>query len=236
MADSGGEEEETETPIQVLLKWQRINYPHRHSQTQYDLPNGWSSMMAIRDSAHTHDQTSLIFPPIDHENLHISKHSSHPIPNTKSTSSSYPFDQKNSCNSSSYSSSPFDLDRDDPPLLVPSPPRKRAGDVARWLRLGLQLLRCHITDITSTIRKFVNTRGVRWSFLSPVLVAAAMLFTVLYLRLRRRRLLQVSRESIGDLIHIIKQQDEKLNQLSHQIAQANEVLLALHRVLDSKTG
>lgn len=192
------------------------------------------SMVVIRDSP-THDDCS-IFPPINHENLPISEQhplspSSSSLSSSSSPSSSSPPPNPFS-SSSSLSSSPSDSTASDP---QPAPPPssnsqvKRAGEVTRWIGVGLEVIRCKVFALVSSFRNYDATKGAFWPF-SPVAAAAAV-FWMLFVQARQRRRRM---ESKGRLLQAIKEKDEKITQLLHQIAQMNEVLVARHRDLTSK--
>lgn len=108
--------------------------------------------------------------------------------------------------------------------------------MARWVGIGFELLRSRVTSIASSLRNLAGVGGVNWSFCSAARVAAAVLLWWLYavVRRRKRRDSQVRRESRDQLLRIVKEKDEKINQLLHQIAQMNQLLLALRR--DSLPG
>ncbi|XP_023911419.1 uncharacterized protein LOC112023035 [Quercus suber] len=191
------------------------------------------SMVVIRDSP-THDDCS-IFPPINHENLPISEQNEqHPLsPSSSSSSSSSPSSSSPPPNpfssSSSLSSSPSDSTASDPqPAPPPSDSRvKRAGEVTRWIGVGLEVIRCKVFAFVSSFRNYDATKGAFWSF-SPVAAAAVVFWMFVLARQRRRRV-----QSKGRLMQAIKEKDEKITQLLHQIARMNEVLVAHHRDLIS---
>ncbi|KAK0587048.1 hypothetical protein LWI29_016569 [Acer saccharum] len=126
-------------------------------------------MVTIRDS-----DFSSIFPPINHENLHIQEEE-HKHQNPSSTSKE---------------------------LII-----------SGWLAKICNLLG--------------NNGAIRGLFGS----AAGVAVFVIWWWLRHRR---TQRESVHYLKLTIKQKDEKITQLLHQIAQMNQVLVARHKVLTSK--
>ncbi|XP_050377897.1 uncharacterized protein LOC126795118 [Argentina anserina] len=161
--------------------------------------NKWS-MVAIRDS-----NSSSIFPPINHENLHL--------PTSPSLSSS------SSSSLSSFSPSDSDESGPVPPKKNPDARVSKCGESRSWAGFGFGLLRARVLGIAW---------GKAWSFGCGVSVVAAMFVVCsFYLRARQRRYRRRC-----DLV--IKERDEKINKLLHQIAQMNEVLVARHRVLASK--
>ncbi|KAK2655491.1 hypothetical protein Ddye_008543 [Dipteronia dyeriana] len=131
------------------------------------------SMVTIRDS-----DCSSIFPPINHENLHIQE------------------EERKHRNPSSISKEVI---------------------ISGWLGFGR----------TKICNLLVNNGAIRALFGS----AAGVAVFVIWWWLRHRR---CQRESADYLKLIIKQKDEKITQLLHQIAQMNQVFVARHMVLASK--
>ncbi|KAK4844965.1 hypothetical protein QYF36_026564 [Acer negundo] len=127
------------------------------------------SMVTIRDS-----DCSAIFPPINHENLHIQQEE-HKHQNPSSTSKE---------------------------LII-------SGRLAKI---------CNLLGNNGAIRGLFGS-------------AAGVAVFVIWWWLRHRR---TQRESVDYLKLTIKQKDEKITQLLHQIAQMNQVLVARHKVLTSK--
>ncbi|KAL7161286.1 hypothetical protein ACSBR2_041852 [Camellia fascicularis] len=235
------DEEEEQLSGEGSREWEPIHYLHHpppllhsssntlhrslsDSQTQF---REWS-MVAFRD-AHfdsNHDH-SVVFPPINHEGLHITSSPSDDLHQDLKPSNSPP---------------------DDNELLPLSPPQTAGvgGEaVARWVGFGFELLRSKVSGIASSVRNFVGFGGTNWSyslganrsFSSATGVAAALLvWCLLAVVRRRRRRVLVRKESRDHLILLIKEKDEKINHLLQQIAQMNQVLLSLHRDSLSGTG
>ncbi|GFZ03559.1 hypothetical protein Acr_16g0001830 [Actinidia rufa] len=198
-------EEEGEEREQVSedsrSEWEAIHYPHPHphphhlqppqthhrslsdSQTQY---KGWS-MVTVEDDR------SFVFPPVNHEGLHLSSTPSSSLSNRKSSDS--PSEENG---------------------WVPPHPAEAAdagsgggGEVARWAGLGFELFRDKVSGLVSSIRYFVDVRGASWSFCSATGVATAVLAWWLFVVIRRRRRrLEVRSESRDHLILFIKEKDE----------------------------
>lgn len=171
-------------------------------------PSQESSIVGV-NIINNRDQSSLmaIFPPINHEGLYISSFHTH-HENYSEFDRSLPTGDFEPANS---------------PLPLPRP------TVAAWFNF----LRCKLTSITSAIRNYsASSRGgFLSSFRSPLAtVAATMLLVLWYWRFQRQRRLLVRRESRDQLIRIIREKDEKINQLLRQIAQMNEILLAVHNL------
>ncbi|KAF8390172.1 hypothetical protein HHK36_024694 [Tetracentron sinense] len=155
---------------------------------------------------------SSVFPPSDHEGLPIS--------------------------------SQDDLPQEEPePESEPSSPSPSAdsrlqvvGDIAKWFSFGFQVLCSKFIHISSSVRSYSASRGKVWiSAPTTGVVAAAMLLSMFYMMLRQSR--RRSRQEKNDrLILLIKEKDEKINQLLHQISQMNEVLSARCRVPVLRSG
>ncbi|GMQ10805.1 hypothetical protein CsSME_00053667 [Camellia sinensis var. sinensis] len=207
------DEEEEQLSEEGSREWEPIHYLHHpppllhsssntlhrslsDSQTQF---REWS-MVAFRD-AHfdsNHDH-SIVFPPINHEGLHI----------TSSPSDDQHQDLK-----------PSNSPPDDNGLVPLSPPQTAGvgGEaVARWVGFGFELLRSKVSGIASSVRNFVGFGGTNWSyslganrsFSSTIGVAAALLVWCLLVAVRqRRRRVLVRKESRDHLILLIKEKDE----------------------------
>lgn len=182
------------------------------------------TMVVIRDSLPKTEFT--VFPPTNHENLHPSLHNTVPVSPSLSSSSSL------ASSSSSSSFSPSDSDQSDPDSPVASDSPIRRTDEARWwVRIGLEVMRCRILRLVSSF----GGNGVVWlkaSFFgsgSGIAAAAAVAVIIwsLYVRARQRRKME-------NLMVVVREKDQKINQLLHQIALLNEVLITRHRVLASK--
>ncbi|EXB38550.1 hypothetical protein L484_008578 [Morus notabilis] len=185
------------------------------------------TMVVIRDSVPKTEFS--VFPPINHENLHLSSRSNH----EKEDPFSPPFSLSPSsslASSSSFSSfSPSDSDLSDPDSPVASESLlKRSGEVGRWwVGIGLEVLRARVLRLVSSF----GGNGVVWwkasCFAAGAGIAAAVMLWSFYVRARHRK-------RVKNLKAVVREKNEKINQLLHQIAQLNEVLIARHRVLASK--
>ncbi|KAI3673391.1 hypothetical protein L6452_39509 [Arctium lappa] len=83
--------------------------------------------------------------------------------------------------------------------------------------------------IVSCIWKFSVIRGGLLRLFNLPLVGSMVLLLLFYLRFRLfRRRRRLRREAIDELLGVIKEKDEKMQQLLHQIARMNELLLATH--------
>lgn len=108
--------------------------------------------------------------------------------------------------------------------------------MARWVGIGFELLWSRVTSIASSLRNLAGVRGVNWSFCSAARVAVLLWWLYAVVRRRKRRDSRVKKESRDQLLRIVKEKDEKINQLLHQIAQMNQLLLALRRDTLPGTG
>ncbi|KAL5815829.1 hypothetical protein ACOSQ3_024207 [Xanthoceras sorbifolium] len=185
-----------------------INHLHTLDQPHKEPSKRWS-MVTIRDSLHSYSNSDCsIFPPINHENLHIQEQHKHQNPSSNS--------------SSPLSLSPLS------DLNTQALPSSSKEVISGWLDFGLEALRAKIFSL------FGNNGAIRrvfGSFGSAAGVAVLVMLWWLCRRIRRRR---SQRECVEYLKLIIKQKDEKITQLLHQIVQMNEVLVAHHKVLTSK--
>ncbi|KFK25154.1 hypothetical protein AALP_AA8G072900 [Arabis alpina] len=225
------------------------------------------SMVILREST----ERSVVFPPINHENLQVGSSSIHGVDHSYLDSQSETESPSSSSSRlSAYSSSSFSLfpsdsdgqspltasefdrkspsppsDSDEqPPLtaseidqgkspLLPSdlvgesPPWKlpvhRQGDVFKdWWEL--LLLRVY-----AKLKRLVTWFSTTLRSVYPVLAIAIWW----WLRVRARRK-HVQGETIGRLRDTIKEKDERIVKLLHQIAQMNELLVKHHKEIVSR--
>ncbi|KAL8518634.1 hypothetical protein ACS0TY_009837 [Phlomoides rotata] len=104
--------------------------------------------------------------------------------------------------------------------------------VRRWKILRMGVVQTGIFRIVGRCRNYVNCGVGFWSF---AWIAGGAAATVLVLFLRRRVLVWWQRRmQLGkgkeSLMNLIREKDEKINQLLLQIAKMNEMLLARRRV------
>lgn len=100
--------------------------------------------------------------------------------------------------------------------------------VRRW-RLRFEILRAAVFPVASRVRNIAVCVGGFWSIASVTGVVAAVLLSFLYVRVRRWRQ-KVIQESKDRFVFLLREKDEKINQLLLHIAQLNEVVSARRRV------
>ncbi|XAR50020.1 hypothetical protein NMG60_11004230 [Bertholletia excelsa] len=170
---------------------------------------------------HEENDSSVVFPPSNHEGLHVSS--------TPSLSGSNHDDhQQEDDHTFLYSQSEENE-------LCPPAPLDGGCEVARFVGFCFEFLRSRVNCFLSSLRHYFSLGRAHRSFSSAAGVAMVLLLWWFYVAVRRRiQRSRVHRESRDQLILRIKEKDEKINQLLHQIAQMNQLLLALHR--DSSSG
>ncbi|KAL2516089.1 uncharacterized protein Fot_30060 [Forsythia ovata] len=238
--------EEEEVPAAVALSISLIERGeiqcHHPNSAIPPLPSTPWSMVAIRDYGEDNNHPTIIFPPINHENLQISTNSppiskefpqihskpsitSSPYNDENSESDSYSYSDSDSNSSATFSPSDSSAVSASPSLL--SPKARSAADIALWFDSWVEILRSKVNNTMSLIwSNLALTRRVSLTCLSATV--AAMLLAFLYFRRRRR--FRAQEDKTNQLIRIIKEKDEKISQLLDQIAGMNEALLAFHRV------
>lgn len=174
--------------------------------------NNWS-MVVIRDNS-----DYSVFPPINHENLQIFSHPQpqqhdDPIPES-------PPSPSGSDTWGLFSLSPFNSHV------------RKGGDFVLWMTMGFDILRSKLLAMVSSFR---NRASHRWALSSIGVVMSCWIFMRFWcwLRKRRRRSLTLTQNEIR-LMNIIKDKDEIIAQLTHQIAQMNEILITRHKALAAK--
>ncbi|XP_057952467.1 uncharacterized protein LOC131146726 [Malania oleifera] len=184
-------------------------------------------MVVIGDSL---SRDCSVFPPINHEGLFAS---SECCPDQNSPPSSLPPPPPKptvSPSSPVASFSMLDANGVDPRSSLCDSRRVRLNaEVSGWLNFGLELLRSKILGVASSLRYFAAFRGAIWLFASTAGTVTAAFLWFLYLMARRRHRRVAREECVDHLIALIKEKDEKIIQLLHQIAQMNQVLVACHR-------
>ncbi|KAK7265821.1 hypothetical protein RJT34_33445 [Clitoria ternatea] len=170
------------------------------------------------------NKDTYLFPPINHENLHVPSSSDLITPHSSSSSSS---------SSSSFDSSSFSSDSDTWTPSSSSPPfdsqLRKGPEFIGWMNMGVQILCSKLFALFSPFRNRTH-RGAIWS-IGMLLVSCWILMTM-----KRRRKKKRLTPNEARLINIIKEKDGKIAQLLHQIAQMNEILVDRHRELAAKKG
>ncbi|XP_052179966.1 uncharacterized protein LOC127793205 isoform X2 [Diospyros lotus] len=209
------EEEEEEEEEQVPGKRYREPFHCFHSLSDSEIQfNGYSTVVATGHSHFNHggDDSSIVFPPSNHEGLHITSSCNHDEQRRRETRES--------------SDSPSDDKGLAPPRLASdSTGAGFGGEVKRWVGFGLELLRSKVTGIASWVRCLSASSGKNWSSRCVVGMAAALLVWCVYaVARRRRRRSRIRRESRDHLILLIKEKDEM-----------NQLLLTLYRDSSART-
>lgn len=225
----------------------------RHSQQHLIEPmDPVSSMVVIRESPIFAKDDRLVFPPVNHENLQLASsisefdnrylespsESDSPSSSSRGSASSFSFPSDSdgqpplaACEF--YRNPPSENEEKSPPSdsggqSPPPPPRKvlyhrEADDVLQhWWEL--LLVRAYskfknlMTWFSTTLRPFY-----------PLLAVAVWWW--MRVRARRRR---VDGETACRLRDAIKERDERIVQLLHQIAQMNELLIKHHKEMVSR--
>ncbi|XP_019451546.1 PREDICTED: uncharacterized protein LOC109353656 [Lupinus angustifolius] len=182
-----------------------------------DDPLNPNSMVLIRDF-----NDFSVFPPNNHENLQIFSHH-HSIPESTSSPSS----------SSSFSSfSPSDSDS----LSPFNSQLRRGADFVAWMSLGIHILRSKLYAIVSSFRNCDSERRVVSSIGVPagVVVMLCWIMMRFWWWVRKWRKKRNFKRNEIRLRNIIKEKDEIIAKLLHQIAQMNEILIARHKALAAK--
>ncbi|XP_073040016.1 uncharacterized protein [Primulina eburnea] len=170
----------------------------------------------------------IIFPPINHENLHISSDPSlipEKIPQIHaSVDQQYVYSNSDSdsdsdsiANSESYST--FSPSNSTPIPHSPLFASPKAQPAVIYSDSWTRILHTKVGGIMRFI--WGLSRGFSWTFRSATIAAALIAF--LYFRQRRR--LRAVESSKARLLGIIEEKDEKINQLLHQISRMNQVLM-----------
>ncbi|KAA8532927.1 hypothetical protein F0562_032956 [Nyssa sinensis] len=179
----------------------------------------WEEVVEIRENYLNQDCS--IFPPNDHEGLPVTSQDNQSVRASSSASlSSY------------YSSSPSSSADEDDDVR----PGSVAGEIGRRLRLHLRLLSSGIYQVAYTVRNYAVCRGGFWSFVSVTGVLAALLMSLVYVKVQRWRRRVLQQEKKDHPMLLIKEKDEKIKQLLLQIAQMNELLSSRRRVPVVRVG
>ncbi|CAH1442970.1 unnamed protein product [Lactuca virosa] len=207
MADEDEDVESTVFgPPAALIEWERLQLRpisdqfQFHSQSQSPSLSDPLGGREVWSTIHEDNQPPVVFPPVNHEGIHLHLHHHQDVRE-------------------------IDIERTRSPSPISRPAAMGESVGVRWWDGGLQVLRFKFASVLSFLRSFSTSRGGLLRSHFP-LAGSIVLLLLLYLRSRRRRRLR--QESIIQLISVIKEKDEKINQLLHQIARMNELLLATH--------
>ncbi|KAK9276018.1 hypothetical protein L1049_005549 [Liquidambar formosana] len=186
-------------------EWEQIQSPSPQIPPSAAQPRGWD-MVVIRDN-YLHEDCS-VFPPSHHEGLQYTPPDVQPHEETNLSSSSLLSEERSQSEEQS----------------------RVTGQIGRRLRLRFELLSSRIFRMASTVRSCVAFGGGFRSLPSVAGVLAALLLSVLYVRVQRWRRRRLREENKNSLILLIKEKDEKISRLLLQIAQMNDLLSTRHRV------
>lgn len=208
----------------TLLEWDDI----RGVSAVSPPPPHWS-MVAIRNhQKHYHKNPPIVFPPIDHENLHISPElppSPYQIHNIHAGNRQNSFSDSDS-DSDLNSSTTFSPSDSSPPPRSPISSALRARPAAGWIGSWTEILDSKVNGLVRFLcGAFSSSRGALLTFKSAAF--AAVLVAFLYFR-RRRRLIG-GEECRDRLVGMIKKRDEKINQLLDQISRMNQMMHAVQK-------
>ncbi|RAL44450.1 hypothetical protein DM860_011727 [Cuscuta australis] len=232
-----------------LKEWAKINRARFIGESS---PTGWP-LVGIREisaACETMGDT-ILFPPINHENLHASPNpiNHHCIPpnafKSPCSSPSQPSPLESSSSSSS-SRSQFGVENDDwsysfpPSEFPPSEPEKSLPcspnrpvkspfGSASWWNCGLKVLLSRFSCIEQHFRFISTAPWTISSFLSLIGRSKLAAVIVIFLCFRWRRRLNRRGETREELIRTIAQKDQMIIQLMNQMAEMNQLILALHR-------
>ncbi|KAL1541643.1 hypothetical protein AAHA92_25841 [Salvia divinorum] len=191
-------------------------------------PPPWS-IVAIRNlKKHELDNPPIVFPPIDHENLHISPQlppSPYQIYNIHAGNRQISFSDSDS-DSDLNSSSTFSPSDSSPPPRSPISPA-RPEDSAGWVGSWTELLNPTVNVLVRFLRSALTASRAALLTYHRSVAFAAVLAAFLYFRRRRR--LRGGEASRVRLVGMIRERDEKINELLDQIAQMNQMLIAIQK-------
>ncbi|KAK4437034.1 hypothetical protein Salat_0037300 [Sesamum alatum] len=226
--------EVAELPLPLKLRWDNI-HPHPLDAAASPPPKPPWSMVAIRKLHQDHgcDYAPIVFPPINHENLHISPEppsTPEGIPHVRADIQQISFSESDSDSDSNSNSSSTFSPSDSSPVprspVFPNPRARPAVDEAGWFDSWTEILRCKVSGVARFLcTSFTYSRVAFLTLRSTAFTAILIAF----LYFRRRRRLRAREERVDRLIGIIQERDEKINQLLHQISRMNQMLLAVHK-------
>ncbi|XP_004508716.1 uncharacterized protein [Cicer arietinum] len=198
----------------------RINHHHHHVTTPVNVNRNELPMVIISDNKDD------VFPPINHENLHL--FTNHETLKSQSQSQSSP----SSSSSPSFSTSDCETWGDYSSFSSPFDSQlRKGGGFIGWLSIGLRILRSKLISTVYYFRNRSSHGGAIWSFGLP----AVVITVIVLLRWKKSRTKNLTPNEIH-LMKIIMEKDGKIAQLLHQIAQMNEMLVDRHKALTAKVA
>ncbi|KAI7745210.1 hypothetical protein M8C21_016631 [Ambrosia artemisiifolia] len=206
--------EEEEEPLKAdtllypntFISWERIHLPSFPTTQSpvISLPDPHSDETQTRwstppDHKH-HYHTPVVFPPTNHEGLNLQTY----VPETTHVETVKPLTTDSTSSEMK-------------PVVIGGP-----ISVKWWV------LRVKWFGILSWVWNWVfNRKGLVW-FMNLPIIGSTVVMGLFYLRFCLRRRRRSRGEAVDELLGVIKEKDERINQLLHQIARMNELLLASH--------
>ncbi|XP_051136519.1 uncharacterized protein LOC127255168 [Andrographis paniculata] len=184
-------------------------------------------MVSIKDAVEK--KPPIVFPPVNHENLLVSTDPSpvsNLIPRIHTDNHRIRFTDSDSdsetTNSLSTAFSPSDSSpAPRSPLSFAPPESEQARRIGSWTELLHSTLSVLARYLYSGL---TSSRGVLVTFRSAAFTAVLLAF----MYFQRRRRLRTAERSRIQLINIMRDGDEKMNQVLEQISQMNQMLRKLH--------
>ncbi|XP_047316804.1 uncharacterized protein LOC124920370 [Impatiens glandulifera] len=215
VADKGNQQQKQDLSLDELkVEWKRPHFSNTHLRS-YSLAVVGDPILEIDNDY------PVVFPPVNHEGLHVSSSSHSDINN------------KDGCNYVEGNQEGFKISSLPVSTKVVVTQLLMVSEFANWGYL-FQLWRDKLARVVVSLGRFTILRRLNWSYGSATTVLLVGLFSAM-VQWRRKRLPNKTK-SRGHLIHMIKERDEKINQLLNQIAQMNQLLLSLHKDSLSKGG
>lgn len=170
-------------------------------------PPPWSIVSIRNPPKHERDNPPIVFPPIDHENLHISPEplpSPYQIYNIHAGNRQISFSDSDS-DSDLNSSSTFSPSDSSPPPRSPISSGRPASDAAGWFDSWTELLNSKVIILVRLLRGALTASGGALLTYRSVAFAAVL---AAFLYFRRQRKLRGGEESRDQLVVMIRKRDE----------------------------
>ncbi|PIA62860.1 hypothetical protein AQUCO_00200703v1 [Aquilegia coerulea] len=165
-----------------------------------------------------------IFPPSNHEGLHIPSHhqqqQQHHVADVEQYSSPLPEPQPQP-QSNVNQEQPLDSLIDAKKMLMKN------------LRLGVEVISSNIFRVVSLCHYYARRRMRNWSssvYVGGFSFTMALLMSFWFFKWQRWRRRESREEKIDQLFQLVRHQDEKMNQLLDQISYLNELLAHRRRI------